>query len=119
MQDGQNLFDPARAFLGQTWKAEIILNQLISQGLMDTIIVVAIDNTKLSTFEYTQDQDESEDQNGGGADGYLNLITRELKPRVDASLRTKKIVIQSGAIQSEKYWAQRFPLALQFLFPPN
>lgn len=212
MQDGQNLFDPARAFLGQTWKAEITLNQLISQGLMDPIIVVAIDNTKLRTFEYTHDQDASDDQNGGGADGYLNLITRELKPRIDASLRTKKdrhstgimgsslgglvalyaglsysktfgrigalspsiwwneqsiisvlyrahampvkvyidsgtaggekpddvstcteafkqrglienvnikTVIQPGAIHSEKYWAQRFPLALQFLFPPN
>jgi predicted alpha/beta superfamily hydrolase len=212
MHDGQNLFDPARAFLGQTWKAESALNQLISQGLMEPIIVVAIDNTKLRTFEYTHDQDASEEQHGGGADGYLNLITRELKPRIDASWRTKKdrnstgimgsslgglvslyaglsynktfgrigalspsiwwneqsimsvlyraqvmpvkvyidsgtaggekpgdvmacteafkqrglvensslkIVIQQGALHSEKYWAQRFPLALQFLFPPN
>jgi predicted alpha/beta superfamily hydrolase len=212
MQDGQNLFDPSRAFLGQTWKAEATLNRLISQGLMAPVIVVAIDNTKLRTFEYTPDQDPGEDQLGGGADDYLNLLTTELKPRIDSTFRTRrernstaimgsslgglvslyagaafsqtfglvgalspsiwwnqesiintvlrapfmpakvyldsgdsggekpedvqacagafkfrgmvntvnlKIIIQPGATHSEQFWAERLPLALQFLFPPN
>jgi predicted alpha/beta superfamily hydrolase len=212
MHDGQNLFDPSRAFLGQTWNAENTLNQLISQGLMASVIVVAIDNSKLRTYEYTHDQDPTENQRGGGADNYLALITNDLKLRIDASFRTKKdrsstgimgsslgglvslyaglnygqtfgrigalspsiwwneqsilqrlrqskilpckvyidsgtaggekpgdvsycseifqerglikdhnlkTVIQYGALHSEKFWAQRFPLALQFLFPPN
>jgi predicted alpha/beta superfamily hydrolase len=212
MHDGQNLFDPERSFLGQTWNAELTLNRLISQGLMVPVIVVAIDNTKYRTYEYTHDQDMEENQRGGGALSYLNFITREIKPRIDATFRTKKernstgimgsslgglvslyaglsfsktfglvgalspslwwneqsiltllyrgqntpirvyldsgtaggekpqdvtncsevfklrgmleginlkTVIQPGALHSEKFWAQRFPLALQFLFPPN
>jgi predicted alpha/beta superfamily hydrolase len=211
MHDGQNLFDPSRAFMGQTWKAELSLNQLIAKNLIAPIIVVAIDNTSERNNEYTPDFDPEEGV-GGNAHDYLELLAYHLKPVIDREFRTinqrnstaimgsslgglvsivagfdfpeifglvgalspsiwwnnsalltdamrtpylplkiyldsgdsggerpqdvqmlseifkqrgmrsgktMKTVIQEGAIHSEKFWAQRLPVALQFLFPPS
>lgn len=88
--DGQNLFDPNRAYLGQTWRAEETLNDLISRKLIRPIVVIAIDNTSNRMNDYTPDFDPDENQ-GGGADQYLGLITSELKPKVDQYIRTNGI----------------------------
>lgn len=85
--DGQNLFDPERAYLGQTWHAEETLNKLISMKLIRPIVVIAIDNTPNRMNDYTPDFDPGE-SHGGGADRYLELITYDLKPKVDQYIRT-------------------------------
>ena len=87
MHDGQNLYDPTRAYLGQTWNAEITLNQLIQKKQMLPLIVVAIDNTRNRMNDYTYDVDPGVGQ-GGEADRYLQRLIFDLKPYVDRQLRT-------------------------------
>lgn len=80
MHDGQNLFDPTRGYMGQTWKAESSLNELIARKLMRPVIVVAIDNTSARMEEYIPEKQ---------ADAYLEFIIGTLKPLVDQQLKTK------------------------------
>lgn len=81
MHDGQNLFDPSRAFLGQTWKAKETLDSLISQKQIPAIIVVAIDNTSARMNEYVPEKDGMK---------YLDFICQKLKPMVDKDFQTTK-----------------------------
>lgn len=90
VHDGQNLFDPQRAYLGQTWHAEETLNDLISRKLIRPIVVIAIDNTSNRMNDYTPDFDSGEGS-GGEADRYLQLITDDLKPKVDQYIRTNGV----------------------------
>jgi len=88
--DGQNLFDPERAYLRQTWNAENTLNDLIARKLIRPIIVIAVDNTSNRINDYTPDFDPGEEM-GGEADRYLDLVTYELKPQVDQYIRTNGV----------------------------
>lgn len=85
--DGQNLFDPERAYMGQIWHAEETLNVLIEKKWIRPIIMVGIDNSHNRMNDYTHDYD-AEEGRGGEAEIYLNLIMHELKPRIDQYLRT-------------------------------
>lgn len=88
MHDGQNLYDPARAFMGQTWDAENTLNSLIRARAIPPVIVVGLDNTPERTIEYTPDIDLDVGE-GGQADRYLKMIAVDLKSQVDQKLRTQ------------------------------
>lgn len=81
MHDGQNLFDPSRAFLGKTWNALSTLNKLIKAKIISPIIVVAIDNTPDRMNEYVPERKGRE---------YLSFIQNQIKPLIDNSFRTKK-----------------------------
>lgn len=81
MHDGQNLFDPSRAFLGQTWKAKETLDSLIKKKTIPPIIVVAIDNTSARMNEYVPEKDGIK---------YLDFISQKLKPMVDKDFQTTK-----------------------------
>lgn len=88
MHDGQNLFDPARAYMGQTWRAEETLNHLIKHKIIRPIIVVGIDNTPDRLAEYTPDRDPTREHSGGEGDAYLRFIVERLKPEIDRKLLT-------------------------------
>ncbi|HXH30643.1 MAG TPA: alpha/beta hydrolase-fold protein [Bacteriovoracaceae bacterium] len=90
MHDGQNLYDPKRAFMGQTWKAQETLNQLILSKKIRPLIVVGIDNTPERTNEYTHDADQDSRHGGGSADEYLKFMTQELLPFIQKNFRVKK-----------------------------
>jgi predicted alpha/beta superfamily hydrolase len=87
MHDGQNLFDPARAFGGNTWKVQQTLDAAAEDGSIREIIVVGIDNTAQRIYEYTPTTDPNT-PGGGGGDLYISLLVDELKPKIDAMLRT-------------------------------
>lgn len=89
VQDGQNLFDPQRAYMGQTWNALTTLNTLIRKKQIRPIIVVAIDNTSDRMSEYTHDFDASVGH-GGGAAEYLNILKTDVMPTVEKHLRVEK-----------------------------
>jgi predicted alpha/beta superfamily hydrolase len=87
MQDGQNLFDPARAFGGQHWRVAETANALIDANQIQPLIIVGIDNTGPERInEYTPTHDRR--RGGGGADAYGSLLLTEIKPMVDATYRT-------------------------------
>ncbi len=88
MHDGQNLFDPNAAFGGVTWGVPQTMDTAASDGRFREAIVVGAENAgSARIFEYTPTADPM--YGGGNGDLYLRMLVEELKPRVDAELRTK------------------------------
>ncbi len=87
MQDGQNLFDRATAFLGNEWHLDETAQTLIAQGAIQSLIIVGVDNSPARVFEYTWQPDPSVGDGGGGRD-YARMLTREIKPLIDRTFRT-------------------------------
>ncbi len=86
LQDGNNLFDPARSFLGVDWGIDETVGSLTSAGRIQDLIVVGIDNTPVRNDEYTPTRDPKH----GGGKGLLYgaMLVSELKPFIDRSFRT-------------------------------
>lgn len=87
MHDGQNLFDPALAFGGNEWKVDETLDAAAEDGSIEELIVIGVENTSQRIYEYTPTTDPST-AGGGGGDLYLAMLKGELKPQIDAMLRT-------------------------------
>jgi len=87
MQDGQNLFDPATAFAGNSWHMGETADSLILTGEVAPLIIVGIYNTGEHRInEYTPVEDKR--LGGGQADAYGQMLVEELKPFVDRTYRT-------------------------------
>lgn len=90
MQDGQNLFDPATAFFGQEWGADIAADNMVRRGEIEPPIIVGIYNAgsrRMSEYAPTRDQRH---RKGGKADRYAQMMAREVKPFIDHEYRTLK-----------------------------
>lgn len=92
LQDGQNLFDAGQAFGGTEWRVDEALNAgveaLPRDAALRPLLVVGVGNTSARLDEYTLDRDDSVGAGGRGA-LYLQFLTSELKPQVDAAFRTR------------------------------
>ena len=89
MHDGQNLFDPAAAFGGVTWRVPESMNDAASSGRFREAIVIGVENAGGARIaEYTPTVDTSVG-GGGRGDLYLRMLVEELKPMVDSSFRTR------------------------------
>ena len=86
MHDGQNLFDPGTAAFGNEWKVDETLDAAAEDGTIAEALVIGIENTPDRMSEYTPVADPQ--LGGGNGAAYLRMIVDELKPRVDAELRT-------------------------------
>jgi predicted alpha/beta superfamily hydrolase len=90
LQDGQNLFDPATAFNGQDWRADMTADELIASGEIEPLIIVGVYNTGVRRIsEYTPTRDPAR-RKGGKGDRYAQMLARELKPFIDKQYRTRK-----------------------------
>ncbi len=111
MQDGQNLFDPTKSFIGVDWGVDEAMTQLIAEGKIREAIIVAIWNTPNRTKEYLPERPFRDFLNaerreavfkklaeGGGtllkvdellSDQYLEFLVTELKPFIDKTYRTQ------------------------------
>jgi len=89
MNDGQNLFEPERAFIpGQHWRMAEAADELIGDRKAQPMIIVGIDNTGPTRIdEYTPTNDAAR-HGGGKADDYGRMLIEELKPVIDAQYRT-------------------------------
>jgi enterochelin esterase-like enzyme len=96
--DGQNLFEPGRAFGGVDWGVGEILSRLIRQGEARQALVVGIWNTEERWREYmpqkplewperSRERTSFVKEQGGPplSDGYLRFLVEELKPWVDVT----------------------------------
>jgi len=86
MQDGQNLSDPAIAFAGQTWHLHEGLSWLAGRGIEP--IVVGLHNTPGRLAEYSPFPDAK--HGGGDGDRYARFVIDTVKPRIDATYRTRR-----------------------------
>lgn len=87
MHDGQNLFDASTAFGGVEWAIDEAMDGLAAGGGIHEAIIVGVNNTADRIYEYTPSVD-SMVGDGGGADAYLDFLTEELRPFIDATYRT-------------------------------
>ena len=88
MQDGQNLFDAETAFGGVEWELDETLERLISAGKLPPLIVVGVYHAgEKRVDEYAAARDESRGA-GGGAEAYLDFLTKTIKPIIDKTYRT-------------------------------
>ena len=88
MHDGQNLFEPERAFIpGQNWRLAEAADEKIGARTTRPMIIAGIDNTNTRIDEYTPTHDATRNA-GGKADDYARMIIEELKPVIDAGYRT-------------------------------
>jgi len=84
LNDGQNLFDPARAFGGNTWRAHDIVQALVDDRVIPPLIVVGIDHGEAARArEYLPVADERNPHARGplGRE-YVDFVTREVVPFV-------------------------------------
>ncbi len=95
-QDGQNLFDPLTAFLGQAWHAGRTAAELIRAGELDAPIMVGIYNTGFARMdEYAPTRGEFAGWDGetcrsrGRARAYARFVATEVKPFIDARYPTR------------------------------
>ncbi|MEE4195766.1 MAG: alpha/beta hydrolase-fold protein [Anaerolineae bacterium] len=105
MHDGQNLFEPEKAYTGITWGVAEAITRLAKEGKIEPAIVVGIWNTENRFGDYLPAKpfhtpkgrrvDKLFRLNRGYrkaklvADEYLKLIVEIIKPKVDESYRTK------------------------------
>ena len=111
MQDGQNLFDPAKSFIGVDWGVDEAMTRLIAEGKIREAIIVAIWNTPDRTKEYlparpfreflTEERRKAVFKELAGedrtpltvddlrSDEYLKFLVTELKPFIDKTYRTQ------------------------------
>ncbi|MDQ3169589.1 MAG: alpha/beta hydrolase-fold protein [Acidobacteriota bacterium] len=89
LHDGQNLFDAATAFVpGQDWHVNATADDMIRRGEIEPLIIVGIYNTGAHRIDdYTPTRDRRH-RAGGDAGLYGEMLTREVKPFIDANYRT-------------------------------
>jgi len=90
LQDGQNLFDPATAFNGRDWQADIVADELIVSGAIAPILMVGVYNTGVRRLsEYTPTRD-ARMRKGGKGGRYAQMLARELKPFIEKEYGAKR-----------------------------
>ena len=87
MHDGQNLFDPKTAFLGNPWYCQDSLDQSIVGGSTEEVLIVAPYNTADRMDEYTYIPDP--DYGGGKGDLYLDFLESTIIPLTEANFRVE------------------------------
>jgi predicted alpha/beta superfamily hydrolase len=92
MHDGQNLFDAAMPNAApSSWDADAVADQEIATGRARPFIIVGVPNDANRFGEYTWTPDTYDGGPAVGGDGadYADFLIHDLKPLVDARLRTK------------------------------
>ena len=96
LQDGQNLFDPATAFGGQDWHADVTADDADRRGAIEPLILVGIYNTGRAPHVRVHADARSADPKGGKATRYAQMMAREIKPFIDHEYRTRKGAVDAG-----------------------
>jgi predicted alpha/beta superfamily hydrolase len=96
LNDGQNLFEPARAFAGRTWRVPETLDRLVSDRRVPPLLVVGIDHGgERRAREYLPVDDErNPDARGPLGRQYVQFVTREVIPFIE---RTYPVIGRTSA----------------------
>jgi len=85
LNDGQNLFDPARAFAGNTWRVAETVTWLVKEGRIPPLLVVGIDHGEMRRArEYLPVEDERNPHARRPLGRrYIEFVTHEVIPLVE------------------------------------
>lgn len=100
MHDGRNLFFPQESFLGQEWEIDETLERLNAMSLIERTIVVGV-----------HAEDRERDYTSPGYGAYGRALTDELKPHIDAELRTLSGPSYTGVMGSSLGGVAAFAMA--------
>jgi predicted alpha/beta superfamily hydrolase len=92
LNDGQNLFDPARAFAGNTWRVAETVTWLVGERRIPPILVVGIDHGEgRRAREYLPVEDERNPfaRRPLGRQ-YVDFVTREVVPFVERTYQVSR-----------------------------
>ena len=106
MHDAQNLFDAKTSYAGE-WNVDETLDSINAQA-----IVVGIENTYKRMEELTPYKNAK--YGGGNADAYLDFIVNTLKPKIDATYRTKTSVKNTAIFGSSLGGLVSFYAAIKY-----
>jgi len=104
MHDGQNLFFPEDAFLGQTWDVGTTLGLLDQMNAIDNFIVVGLHNHPNRMEEYTRP----------GYETYARSVVEEVKPLIDRTFRTRPDKLSTAVMGSSLGGVVSFYMAWQY-----
>jgi len=106
-QDGQNIFDPATAFLGHAWQAGDRAAELIRRRRLEAPIMVGVYNTGFDRMnEYAPTPAAFSGWNGessqstGDARRYARFVANEVKPFIDANYLTRPAARHNSVVGS-------------------
>lgn len=103
MHDGQNIFDGMTSYIpNQEWRADETAEMLIQAGIIEPIIIVGIDNGGMERGnEYLPTKFKmGQNEVGGKADKYGQMLTDEIMPLVNEKYRTLTGPENTGLIGS-------------------
>lgn len=89
MHDGSNLFFPQEAFMGRDWGVDETMAVLDAMNVTDKVIVVGV---------YSQDR--MRDYAFSTCRDYVHFLAHDLKPTIDALLRTRPEASHTGVMGS-------------------
>jgi len=98
LNDGQNLFEPSRAFAGVTWGVRETVSRLVRRGAIPSLIVVGIDHGGLRRArEYLPVEDERNPYARRPlARAYNEFVTREVMPFVSERYPVDRRAAKTG-----------------------
>ena len=103
MHDGRNLFFPEEAFLGREWQIDETLDRLDAMNIIDKVIAVGL-HTSARMRDYTSP----------GYELFGQALVEEIKPMVDAGLRTLPETRWTSVLGSSLGGVASFYLAWQW-----
>ncbi|MEO8522463.1 MAG: alpha/beta hydrolase-fold protein [Acidobacteriota bacterium] len=85
LNDGQNLFDPARAFAGRTWGVADTASELIRSRRMAPLMIVGIDHGEARRSSEYLPVEDARNPDAGPPLGrrYADFVTREVMPFIE------------------------------------
>ena len=92
VHDGQNVFEAAESYSGQSWRLHQTADQLIRENLIEEIIIVAADNMeeeRLSEYAHQDGFYKGQKVEARGFD-YEKFLVRELMPFISENFRIKE-----------------------------
>lgn len=99
MHDGQNVFSPDAFFGG--WQTSVTADALISDGAIQPVLIVAIDNTAARLEEYSHVPDDIGDGPIGGlADDYADFVVDGVIPFVESRYDVRTGPANTGVLGS-------------------
>jgi predicted alpha/beta superfamily hydrolase len=113
LNDGQNLFDPARAFAGNTWRVAETVNWLVNERRIPPVLVVGIDHGEMRRArEYLPVEDERNPHARRPLGRrYVEFVTREVVPFIEGTYHVSRRT-SSRAFGGSSYGAMAALLAV-------
>jgi predicted alpha/beta superfamily hydrolase len=98
LNDGQNLFDPARAFAGRTWRVAETVNQLVKERVIPPLLVVGIDHggaRRAREYLPVEDERNPAARRPLGRQ-YAQFVTEEVVPFIEQTYAVSRRVSARG-----------------------